>query len=162
MRAIPAGDKTEMVAEYISSRVSGMGRRFVPGTYQAFAFISDVGEFVGGCIVANLRAGQYGNDCEISCAAETSMAFRPHVCTAVFDYVFGQLDCTRLTAITTKRNKRTRAFLQALGFMLEGNARRGYDGKRDALIFGLLREDCRYLGAGGPNGKRHTGTADTA
>lgn len=134
-----------MVADYISSKVEGNSLRFVPGQYQAFAFLSDTQEFVGGAVVSNFRQGEYANDCEISCAAETSMAFRPHVCAAVFAYIFVQLKCGRCTAITTKKNRRTRAFLEALGFVLEGCVRRGYDGKRDALVYGLLAEDCRFL-----------------
>jgi RimJ/RimL family protein N-acetyltransferase len=156
MKAIPAGQNTQMVADYIASKVPGAGLRFAPGQFQAFAFLSDTDEFVGGCVISNFRSGPYGNDCEISCAAETSVAFRHGVVHAVMQYVFVQLQCTRLTAITTKRNSRTRAFLQALGFALEGNIRRAYDGKRDALIYGLLVEDCRFLGAGGLNGEVNT------
>lgn len=150
MRAIPAGDKTEMVADYIVSKVEGTTLRFAPGTYQAFAFLSDKDEFVGGAVVSNFRQGEFANDCEISCAAETSMAFRPHVVRAVFTYIFEQLECGRCTALTTKKNRRTRGFLEALGFKLEGCVRRGYDGKRDALVYGLLAEDCRFVGVGGP------------
>lgn len=146
MLAIPADDKTDMVGQYIMNKVPGL--RLEPGKYVAFAFLADNGDFAGGACVTNFRKGEYGNDCEISCAAETAMAFRPHVCTAVFRYVFDQLRCTRLTAITTKKNRRTRAFLESLGFALEGCVRRAYDGKRDALIYGLLAEDCRYVGAG--------------
>jgi RimJ/RimL family protein N-acetyltransferase len=145
MLAVPAGDKSAMVAEYISSKVEGSSLRFVPGMYQAFAFLNDKQDFVGGAVVSNFRQCQYSNDCEISCAAETSMAFRPHVCAAVFQYIFTQMQCGRCTALTTKKNVRTRAFLEALGFRLEGCVKRGYDGKRDALIYGLLVEDCRFL-----------------
>jgi RimJ/RimL family protein N-acetyltransferase len=150
MLAVPAGDKADMVAAYISSKVEGSSPRFAPGQFQAFAFLSDKQEFVGGAVISNFRRGQFSNDCEISCAAESSMAFRPHVCAAVFQYIFVQLECGRCTAITTKKNRRTRAFLEALGFVLEGCVRRGYDGKRDALVYGLLVEDCRFLGVGGP------------
>jgi RimJ/RimL family protein N-acetyltransferase len=150
MRAVPAGDKTEMVGQYIMHKVPGL--QLIPGMYTGFAFLSDTNEFVGGAVVTNFRQGQFGNDCEISCAAETSMAFRPWVCTAVFRYIFVQLQCTRVTSITTKKNRRTRAFLERLGFALEGCVRRAYDGKRDALIYGLLAEDCRYLEAGASGG----------
>jgi RimJ/RimL family protein N-acetyltransferase len=119
--------------------------------FSAFAFLNDQGDFVGGCAISGYRQSQYGNDCDISCASETSMAARPHVFTAVFNYVFVQLKCVRLTCVTTKRNKRARAFIERMGFELEGNVRLGYDGKRDALIYGLLAADCRYL-AGGQHG----------
>jgi RimJ/RimL family protein N-acetyltransferase len=153
MYTIPAGDKTEMVGQYIMHKVPGL--RLVPGNYVAFAFLTNSDDFAGGAVISNFREGEYGNDCEISCAAETSMAFRPHVCTAVFQYVFQQLGCTRLTAITTKKNRRTRAFLERLGFALEGCVRRAYDGRNSALVYGLLAEDCRYLvgTSGGLNGE---------
>lgn len=151
MLAIPAGDKTGMVGQYIMAKVPGL--RLTEGMYTAFAFLSDTGEFVGGAVVSNFREGEYGNDCELSCAAETAMAFRPHVMRAVFTYIFNQLGCVRTTCITTKRNARTRAFLNGLGFVLEGNIRHGYDGRRTALIYGLLAKDCRYLEGRGDNGE---------
>lgn len=144
MLAVPAGDKTSMVGQYIMEKVPGL--KLVEGQYSGFAFLSDSNDFVGGAVVSNFRAGEFGGDCEISCASETAMAFRPGICKAVFTYVFVQLGCVRLTAITTKRNVRTRRFLERLGFRLEGCVKRAYDGKRDALIYGLLPEDCRYLG----------------
>lgn len=142
--AIPAADKTAMVGRYIMEKVPGL--RLAEGSYSGLAFVNENKDFIGGAVLSNFRAGDFGNDCEISCASESPMAFRPHVMRAVFGYVFGQLQCVRLTAITTKRNVRTRRFLEALGFRLEGCVRRAYDGKRDALIYGLLASDCRYLG----------------
>lgn len=155
--AIPAGDLTPKVGEYVCSKVHGL--RLDIGMYQAFAFVDQVtGDFVGGCVISNYRR----TDCEISCAAENSMAFRRHVMQAVFQYIFHTLGCVRCTSITTKGNKRARAFLEALGFELEGNLRRGYDGERDALLYGLLREDCRYLGAEGHGEEIRTSSANAA
>jgi RimJ/RimL family protein N-acetyltransferase len=142
--AIPADNKTAMVGQYIMEKVPGL--RLTDGSYSGFAFVNENKDFIGGAVLSNFRAGEFGSDCEISCASESPMAFRPHVMRAVFTYVFVQLGCVRLTAITTKRNVRTRRFLEALGFRLEGCVRRAYDGKRDALIYGLLASDCRYLG----------------
>lgn len=142
--AVPAADKTSMVGQYIMEKVPGL--RLVEGNYAGFAFVNDEHDFIGGAVISNFRGGEFGNDCEISCASESPMAFRPHVMRAVFTYVFVQLQCVRLTAITTKRNVRTRRFLGALGFRLEGCVKRAYDGKRDALIYGLMADDCRYLG----------------
>jgi RimJ/RimL family protein N-acetyltransferase len=151
MKIVPAGENSELVAEYLASHIRGSG--FKPGSYQALAFLTDKDEFVGGVVVSNFREADYGNDCEMSVAAENPMAFRPHVMRALFHYVFVQLKCVRATAVTTKRNERSRALLTGMGFVLEGNVRRGYDGKRDALIYGLLAEDCRYL-AGGLDGEK--------
>lgn len=139
MRAIPAGDKSELVAAYLYEMT---GAEFEPGLFVAFAILDDSDEFVGGVIVSNFRK----TDCELSCAAETPLAWRHQVLQTIFDYTFTQLGCVRCTSITTKRNRRARAFLEGLGFQLEGNLRLGYDGRKDALIYGLLAAECRYIG----------------
>jgi RimJ/RimL family protein N-acetyltransferase len=139
MIAVPAGDKTPMVLQYVSEKI---GVQFNPSMSTAFAVLNDNGEFVAGVVLSNFRV----HDIEISCATETSVAWRPHIMRAVFEYVFVQLKCARCTSIVTKGNARCRSFLKGLGFSLEGNVRMGYDGKRDALIYGLLASECRYLG----------------
>jgi RimJ/RimL family protein N-acetyltransferase len=160
MRAVPAEELTGAVGQYLMEKIRGL--KLVPGMFTAFAFLNDQNDFVGGCAISGWRQGQYGNDCEISCAAETSMAFRPHVFKAVFGYVFVQLKCVRLTCVTTKRNKRARTFIERIGFELEGNVRLGYDGKRDALIYGLLAADCRYLAGGQHVEEERAGSATAA
>jgi hypothetical protein len=127
-----------MVGKYMTEKI---GMALLPNTYQAMMIVNDQQDFVGGVVISNFRE----TDCEISCAAETGAAWRPSVMRAVFTYVFNQLGCVRCTSITTKRNKRARDFLEGLGFVLEGNLRLGYDGRQDALIYGLLARECRYL-----------------
>lgn len=127
-----------MVGRYMEEKT---GINLESGMYQAYMVVNDNNDFVAGVVITNYR----GIDCEISCAGETAMAWRPHVCRAVFDYIFNQLGCVRCTASTLKSNKRTRDFLEGLGFTLEGRLRLGYDGRKDALIYGLLASECRYL-----------------
>lgn len=139
MIVVPAGDKTALVGQYVGSKCKCI---FEEGTFQALAVLNDDNEFVAGVVVSEYS----GVDCRISCATETSTAWRPHVIRAVFDYVFNQLGCVRCTAVTLKRNVRARKFMEGLGFVLEGRLRLGYDGVKDALIYGYLASDCRYLG----------------
>jgi len=135
---LPAGDNTDLVGRYVTEKT---GMALQPGLFQAFAVFNSSHEFIGGVVITNFR--EY--DCEISCAAETSLAWSEDVMRAVFRYTFWQLGCVRCTSITKKGNKRARGFLEALGFVLEGNLRKAYDGKHDALIYGLLASECRYL-----------------
>lgn len=144
MRAVPAGDKLAMICQYMYEKI---GVSFNPMQCQGFAVLSDDGDFVGAVLVSNITySGIVAVNCEISCASETSMAWKPHVCRAVFDYVFRQLGCVRCTSITRKNNTKARKFLEALNFQLEGNIRKGYDGEKDALVYGLLREECQFFG----------------
>lgn len=138
MILVPAGPNSVGVATYVSTKTDAT---FTPGMYQSFAILNDQNEFCGGVVVSNFRE----HDCELSCAAETSLAWKESILRAVFDYVFNQLGCVRCTAITKKGNKRARAFLEGMGFQLEGNVRLGYDGVKDALIYGLLASECKYL-----------------
>lgn len=138
MRAIPAGPHLELVAKYVAEKAQC---DFQPGMYQAMAILDDKGDFCAGVVFHEYR----GHDVQISCATETSAAWRPHVMRAVFTYAFKTLGCVRCTSFTTKRNKRCRDFLEGLGFQLEGRIRLGHDGIKDALIYGLLASECVYI-----------------
>ena len=144
MLAVPAGDKLALVCEYMHEKI---GVRFDPSACQGFAVLNDEGEFVAAVLVSNVT---YVNgraiNCEISCASDSKVAWKPGVCRAVFDYVFNQLGCRRCTSITRTNNTKARAFLEALNFQLEGNMRCGYDGEKNALLYGLLAEECRFVG----------------
>lgn len=145
MRAVPATPANiGMICEYMHDKT---GVTFDPAMCQGFAVLSDKGEFVAGVIVSNVRYHEgVPLDVEISCATESSIAWHPDVCRTVFGYVFNQLGCIRCTSITKKNNTKARAFLEALKFQLEGSIRKGYDGQRDALVYGLLAEDCQFSG----------------
>lgn len=144
MRAVPATQNLPLVCEYMRQKT---GASLDPALSAGFAVLSDTGEFVGAVVISNLR--HYNGkaiDCEISCATDSRVAWRPGVCRAVFGYIFNQLGCVRCTSITRKNNTKARAFLEALNFQLEGNVRKAYDGYKDALIYGLLAEECQFLG----------------
>jgi hypothetical protein len=144
MIAAPAGGLTEMVGQYVMEKIPGLV--LTPGMFQAFMIVNDEMDFVAGVVFTNFRSTDgVPTDIEISCATETAAAWRPDVCRAIFKYVFEQVGCVRCTSITVKGNRKARSFLEGLGFQLEGNVRLGYDGRRDALIYGLLRSECRFL-----------------
>ena len=144
MIAALAGKHTDMVGQYVMEKIPGLV--LTPGMFVAFMIVNDQMDFVGGVVFTNYRETDgKPTDVEISCAAETPIAFKDDVCRAIFKYVFETAGCVRCTSITVKGNKKARDFLQGLGFQLEGNIRSGYDGRRDALIYGLLRDECRFL-----------------
>lgn len=64
---------------------------------------------------------------------------------AMFDYPFRQLGCTRITAPIDERNHAARRFVEKLGFVIEGRLRRAVKDGSDRLIYGLLKEDCKWL-----------------
>ena len=67
-------------------------------------------------------------------------------------YGYLQLGCDRAYSLTPKHNKPARKFLEWAGFKLEGCARKGF-GRYDAMIYGMLRNECRWLERQEENGK---------
>jgi hypothetical protein len=139
---IPSGTLHPMVCQYVSDKIGHDAPAFDPAMCASFAIFNSDKAFIGGVVITNYR----DFDCAISVASETSLAWSDGVCRAVFTYVYDQLGCVRVTSYTKKSNKRCRAFLDGLGFQLEGTIRKGYSGKAAALVYGLLREECRWLG----------------
>lgn len=64
---------------------------------------------------------------------------------SAFDYPFNQLGFRRVTAKVKSGNRTAIDFIENLGFTYEGTMRR-YFKADDALIYGMLKEECRFLG----------------
>ena len=62
---------------------------------------------------------------------------------AIFTALFSQVK--RLTAEVEPDNRRALRQVQRLGFVYEGYRPLGLEGVRDTVVYGMLREDCRYL-----------------
>lgn len=62
---------------------------------------------------------------------------------SVFRTLFSR--AVRITSLVSPENEHAISVARRLGFVYEGFLRKGVEGKRDALLFGMLREDCRFL-----------------
>jgi RimJ/RimL family protein N-acetyltransferase len=100
--------------------------------------VKDAGEFCGVLLFNDYN----GANIELNAAGK--WCWTPEVVQAGFDYVFKQLPCVRLTARTRRKNRLVRKLLPRLGFRFEG-VQRLYYGDDDALVFGLLKTECRFL-----------------
>lgn len=98
------------------------------------------GQLVGGVVYHEFR----GNDVQMSCAATSRRWLTRPFLSAIFNYPFVQLGCDRVTACTPKKNVHTRRFLEGVGFIEEGNMRRGFVGD-DCIVYGMLREECKWM-----------------
>lgn len=106
------------------------------------------GALIGG-VVFNNYYPELG-DVEISAAFATGAWFRPRTLCRVFAYPFVDLGCQRLTDHVPRKLKAARRFAEKAGFRLEGVKRRAAANGSDLMLYGLLKEDCRFLG-----GHRH-------
>lgn len=62
-----------------------------------------------------------------------------------FSYPFSQLKLDRVQAITAASNEGAISMLGRLGFSREGYHPKAYDGGVDAISFGLLKPDCKWI-----------------
>jgi RimJ/RimL family protein N-acetyltransferase len=130
MRVI--ADKAEQVAAWASKR---LGTKFV-APYSAIGFETDEGKPVGALIFNDYT----GENIEMSVVGLwTKKMFR-----VAGDYTFNQLGVQRVTARTNINKKKVISVLVAAGFRVEGRARRYYPDGSDALLFGMLKEECDW------------------
>jgi hypothetical protein len=72
-------------------------------------------------------------------------AFTRGVAREIFGYAFNELDCLRITV--TIPEKHTGTCMKALrwGWIPEGRKRDYYGANEHAIIFGMLKDECRFL-----------------
>lgn len=104
----------------------------------------------GVCIDGELKAGvvfdQYtGSDICMHVVVEDRRAVTREALKAAFSFPFVTLGCQRVTGLVPARNVKARRFDEGLGFVLEGIKKQAFEDGEDELIFGMLKEDCRWL-----------------
>jgi RimJ/RimL family protein N-acetyltransferase len=70
-------------------------------------------------------------------------AFTRRILMVLFASLFSRV--ARLTAKIDPEHHASKDIVRRMGFVYEGFLRRGLDGDRDAELYGMLVEDCRYL-----------------
>lgn len=107
-------------------------------------FCVTVREDITGHVVAGL-ACEFKSpfDVHFSAAVDEPDAITRRLLRGIFQALFDR--AARITALCDPRNVTAEDGLKRLGFVYEGFLRRGLDGERDALIYGMLPEDCRFL-----------------
>lgn len=128
----------EYVAQWVGKRV---GINYF-GPCVTFGVVRD-DVLICGVVYNNFR----GTDIEVTVVSATPRSCTRAVLRGVFWYPFNQLRVTRLTARTAVTNWRARTSLCRLGFQQEGVMRRGLHTGADAAIYGMLREECRWIEA---------------
>lgn len=98
-------------------------------------------------------------DWHMSCAIADQRLMSFRLLRTIFKTTFSR--AVRITALVEPANARAIEQVKRMGFVYEGFLRCGIEGSRDALMFGMLRDDCRFLARprlnrypmnGGPHG----------
>ena len=115
-----------------------LGCRFVP-PFEAVGILNRHGQRIGAAIL-NDHADR---NIELTCYGPG--AFSRGVCVWLAQYCFIQNDCLRVTTRTAASNLYVRRLLERYGWVKEGTLRDWYDSGDDAIHYGLLRDDCKFL-----------------
>jgi RimJ/RimL family protein N-acetyltransferase len=126
------------VAAWVAARIPQMEGPGDFGPYVAIGVESEAGRPLGGVVFSNFLP-RYGS-IEASFASDHPRWLTRPLIRQIMSYPFGQLGCARITAVTPRRARAARRFLDAFGFRREGLVRKGF-GTDDAVISGLLRRE---------------------
>jgi len=138
----------EFIAQFVTARIQQTEPRVfghrdpVTGElpYKALGVVRS-GVLLGGIVFYNY----YGHSIEAGMAFDRADWARPSTLRRLFAYPYFQLGVVRCTVMTGRKNRRTRQFLDRLGFKVEGVIRKGANGVEDAILYGLLRHEISWL-----------------
>ncbi len=130
-----------MVAQFVSVNLP------LTSTPRDFYPCAAIGVRKGNKLIAGFIYNLYsGPSIDVTVASvDPSWARSRSVMHALFAYPFLQLGCTRMGCLVSANNKRANKLARGLGFTREGILRRGYDGVNDGHLYGMLREECKWL-----------------
>lgn len=131
----------EAVAEWVRRQVPHLKNDEWASGFHALGVVRN-GKFVGGVVYHEYRTF----DIHLTAAFDRKSNWAlPGTLRALATYPFETLGCVRLTAMAGRKNKRARKALEKIGFTFVGVAKRGLDGFEDAMLYELLKENCRWL-----------------
>lgn len=135
------GEMDEDVATFVLARNPNMSLDDTP--YTAIGQINAAGQICGGTVFTNYTK----RDVHASIAGEGNWLTRRFL-GECFRYIFLKLGCERCTVLVADSNTRSQKFVTQLGYVYEGTMRRFLPEGEDCHVFGMLREECRWLKAG--------------
>lgn len=105
-----------------------------------------IGCVVDDTLVAVVFFNQLRNgSAEIGIVSDSPAWLSRQICTHIAAFAFDILKLRRVTGITPRKNKKARALAKRLGFIEEATLKEGYAPGLDAVVYRMLREECRWL-----------------
>lgn len=116
---------------------------WIDGFGQATAIgVAREGKLIAGLVYYNYRK----TNIEICLAADDPSWCRKGVLGALYRYPFVQLGLRRITAIIPASNEQSLRLTRGVGFAEEGRHPGLFPNGETGISFGMLRENCRWLG----------------
>lgn len=141
-------DEDEYVADWV--------RRQIPHV-NSFGDCVSIGVEVYGNLIAGCVYSRFiGHDIEMSFAATSPQWATKESLDYFFGYPFHQAGCVRVTATIALNNNKARDMVQRLGFEQEGIMKKAIDGIQDAVIYGMLKGNCKWINKEVYHGQKFT------
>jgi RimJ/RimL family protein N-acetyltransferase len=138
---------SEKVADWVIKHLpekGGLQTRADFGKFQAIGVMVD-DKPVAGVVYSNYRQLEHGADCCITIAASNPIWCQRSTLRYLFEYPFLELNCSRMTALIKEGNEKSIKLCAGLGFKREGVMQRGFDGRSNAILYGMRRDQCKWL-----------------
>lgn len=132
-------DIIEMVRQRIPQAHEGFGKDAV-----ALGVVRH-GKLLGGAVFDQFTEYQGQRNIVMSAAFDSPAWCTRKTMRRLYGYPFLQLGCRRMTTITRADNVAARSADERMGFKQEGVIRCYFPGDVDAILYGMLREECRWI-----------------
>lgn len=126
------------VNDWVSSKIYGRDR--FPPDAPSIGLLEN-GRIIGGVVYTTYT----GNGIMMNVAGGYKGWINRAFIRAAFAYPFKQLGCTRVSGLVRVDNFAAQQFDERLGFKREGLVRRGDDDGTDLIMYGMLREECKWI-----------------
>jgi RimJ/RimL family protein N-acetyltransferase len=98
-------------------------------------------KIVGGAIYNEFT----GWSCAVTVFVDSPFWCKPETLCTLYTYPFCQLNCTRVEALIGRNNRKARRIMKHMGWTEEGCHPLRFNGVEDAISYGMLRQNCRWL-----------------
>lgn len=107
--------------------------------------LEENGRLIAG-VVYTLYTGEHGNIMMHVASDGSRRWMTPAYLSACFRFPFVQMKCRRVTGLVRADNAAAQRFDEHLGFKREGVMRQACNDGMDLIVYGMLKEECRFLG----------------
>lgn len=134
----------ESVARWVSEGVTG--RNDIFKEYAAIGILRN-GQLVAGVVYHNYHTSLDERPLfiEMSVYSVDKRWCSRHNLKIIFSYPFAQLRLERVQATCAAENRGVQSFLERLGFSKEGYHPKAHLDGSDAVSYGMLKQDCKWL-----------------
>ena len=140
MKYVVSGEELQpAIAEWVAAKVPQM--RLGDSPFTAIGLDKAAGYLQDGIVYSTYS----GNDIVLSIALLNKRSISRRFIEEGFKYPFIQLNCARVTVMVARDNRASHEFVKRLGWKKEGVLREWFEDGQDAIVYGMLRRECRWI-----------------